>query len=440
MTLNMYSISEIWNAVCEELKKSISLVGFNTWFRDLKLTDVGAGTVTVNVPSMIKMNIVDLNYRKTLEKSFAAVLGFNVTLLLTCAETAAKRESFSDNQSSVREENNFSFDNFIVGPSNRFAHAAAKAVAENPANIYNPFFIYGPSGVGKTHLMFAIENEILKKHPEKKSIYVRGEDFTNSFIQALSTGKIPEFNNRFRNVDVFLLDDIQFIAGKDSTQEAFFNTFDSLYQNHKQIVLTSDRPAKDIKSLDDRIRSRCESGLPADIQPPDYETRVGIIRSKADMLGIEIPDEIIFYIAEQVTRNTRQIEGIVKKIHAHVQMDNKMPNIAMVHGYIKDIVNDVSVVKITPQKIIEEISRTYNISEEDIISSKRSAPIAHARQVAMYVIRQVNQLTYEDIGKIFGRDHATVLYTIQKVEQMIKMDPSEKNIVEDIVANLENIN
>lgn len=441
----MDSLKEIWLAFCEDIKNYITEVSFNAWFKDLTLVEIGAGEVVINVPSPQKRDVLDLNFSQQTKKSLFNVLGFEVEVKFITDASAPSTSEEEKREFHIKSDRpgdtfKFSFDNFVVGSTNRFAHAAATAIANNPSvNDYNPFFIYGPSGVGKTHLMFAIENEILRKHPEKKSIYVRGEDFTNAFIFALNNHAIEEFNKKFRDVDIFLLDDIQFIANKDATQEALFNTIDSLYQNHKQIVLSSDRPPKDIKSLEERIRSRCECGLLTDIQPPDFETRVGIIMRKAEAVGVNITDQMAFLIAEQITRNIRQLEGIIKKLQAYTQMTGNAITFSVIHDFIKDVVNDVSIVKITPQKIIEEISRTYNISEKDIVSQKRSAHIMKARQAAMYICRETLGMTYEDIGKIFGdRDHATVLHTVKKVEGLIKMNPREKEIIEEIILNLEN--
>ena len=338
-------------------------------------------------------------------------------------------------------EDFFTFDNFIVGSTNRFAHAASFAVADNPNIIYNPLVIYGNSGVGKTHLLLAIKNHIKKKFPNKKIQYIRSEDFTNQLIASIQDGKLglgtlDDFRNKFRNVDVLLIDDIQFIAGKEQTQEEFFNTFNTLFQNNKQIVATLDRPPKEVKTLDDRIRSRLECGLFADITPPDFETRVGIINKKAEQMGITIEENLVFYIAEHIKVNTRQLEGVVKKLQAFITIQKRIPNIMVVQGFIRDIINDSKPEPIKIEKIISEVARTYNVSESDILSNRRTASLALARQVAMYIARETTSLSYKAIGESFGKDHTTVLYNVNRIEEFLKDKPYEKELVDDIIKNL----
>jgi chromosomal replication initiator protein len=325
-----------------------------------------------------------------------------------------------------------------MGACNRFAHAASMAVADNPRIIYNPLVIYGPSGVGKTHLLLAIRNRIKEKFPEKRIEYVRCEEFTNNLIEAIHTGTSDIFRNRFRNLDVLLIDDIQFIAGKEQTQEEFFNTFNALHQGGKQLVFTMDRPPKDVKTLDDRIRNRLEMGLFADITPPDYETRVGIIKKKAESLGISIEDNLVHYIAEHIKMNIRQLEGVVKKLQAFISIQNHTPTVSVVQNIIREVVNDTKPEPIKIEKIIAEVARTYDVSEKDIISKRKTAELAKARQIAMYIARETTELSYKPIGEAFGKDHTTVLYAVKKVEAFLKENPHEKEIIDDIIKNIKN--
>ena len=289
--------------------------------------------------------------------------------------------------------------------------------------------------------MLAIKNHLKKNNPYKKIEYIRSEEFTNQLIQALQEGKlgigsIDDFRNKYRNADVLLIDDIHFIAGKEQTQEEFFNTFNTLIQNNKQIVVTVDKPPKDIKTLDDRIRSRLEGGLFADILAPDFETRVGIIMKKAEQYNIEISEPIAYYIAENIKVNTRQLEGVVKKIQAFVSIQKKVPTISAVQGIIKDIISDTRPEPIKVEKIIAEVAHTYNVSESDILSNRRTAELVLARQVAMYIARETTDLSYKAIGESFGKDHTTVLYNVNKIEEFLRDKPYQKELVDDLIANL----
>ena len=435
------SIDDIWSAVCEECKKTISEVAFNCFLKDLKPVSLDAGEFILSINNEYMRGVVEQNYTEVLKKAIKNVMGIDLNVKIIFEddeEKIIKAEQFSDGLSF---EDFFTFSNFVVGSTNRFAHAASYSVATNPSNSYNPLVIYGPSGVGKTHLMLAIKNEIKKNFPYKKIEYTRGEDFTNQLIKALQEGKlglgsIDDFRNKFRNVDVLLIDDIHFIAGKEQTQEEFFNTFNTLYQNNKQIVVTLDRPIKEIKTLDDRIRSRFESGLSADITPPDFETRVGIINKKCEQMHIEIEEALIYYIAEHIKVNTRQLEGVVKKFHAYISIQNKMPTMAVVQGLIRDVINDTQPEPIKIDKIISEVAKTYNVSESDILSNRRTAALALARQVAMYIARETTNLSYKAIGESFGKDHTTVLYNVNRIEEFLKDKPYQKELVDDIIKNL----
>lgn len=435
------SLDDIWSAVCEECKKSISEVAFDCFLKPLKPVSLDAGIFILSIDNEYMRGVVEQNYTELLRTALKAVMGIDIDARIIYEdeeEEIIKAEQLSEG---LTFEDFFTFSNFVVGSTNRFAHAASLAVSNNSSITYNPLVIYGPSGVGKTHLMLAIKNQIKKNFPYKKIVYTRGEDFTNELIKAIQDGKlglgtIDDFRNKYRGVDVLLVDDIHFIAGKEQTQEEFFNTFNTLYQNNKQIVVTLDRPPREIKTLDDRIRSRFESGLFADISLPDFETRVGIIQKKSQQLHIEIEESLVFYIAEHIKSNTRQLEGVVKKLEAYISIQGKIPNLAVVQGFIRDIINDTRPEPVKIETIIAEVAKTYNVSESDILSNRRTAALALARQVAMYIARETTNLSFSAIGESFGKDHTTVLYNVKKVEKFLKDKPYEKELVNDIIRNL----
>lgn len=435
------SIDDIWSAVCEECKKTISEVAFDCFLRNLKPISLDAGVFVLSIDNEYMRSVVEQNYTELLENASKKVMGIEIEVKIVFEDEEEKIIKAEQLSEGLTFEDFFTFSNFVVGSTNRFAHAASLAVANNNSITYNPLVIYGPSGVGKTHLMLAIKNQIKKNFPYKKIVYTRGEDFTNELIKAIQDGKlglgaIDDFRTKYRCVDVLLIDDIHFIAGKEQTQEEFFNTFNTLYQNNKQIVVTLDRPPREIKTLDDRIRSRFESGLFADIALPDFETRVGIIQKKAEQLHIEIEESLVFYIAEHIKSNTRQLEGVVKKLEAYVSIQNKIPTLAVIQGFIRDIINDTKPEPIKIETIIAEVAKTYNVTESDILSNRRTAALALARQVAMYIARETTNLSYKAIGESFGKDHTTVLYNVNKVETFLKDKPYEKELVEDIIKNL----
>ena len=435
------SLDDIWSAVCEECKKSISEVAFDCFLKPLKPISLDAGIFILSIDNEYMRGVVEQNYTELLRSALKAVMGIDIDARIIFEDEEEKIIKAEQLSEGLTFEDFFTFSNFVVGSTNRFAHAASLAVSNNSNITYNPLVIYGPSGVGKTHLMLAIKNQIRKNFPYKKIVYTRGEDFTNELIKALQDGKlglgtIEDFRTKYRGVDVLLIDDIHFIAGKESTQEEFFNTFNTLYQNNKQIVVTLDRPPREIKTLDDRIRSRFESGLFADIALPDFETRVGIIQKKADQLHIEIEESLVFYIAEHIKSNTRQLEGVVKKLEAYISIQGKIPNLAVVQGFIRDIINDTRPEPVKIETIIAEVAKTYNVSESDILSNRRTAALALARQVAMYIARETTNLSFSAIGESFGKDHTTVLYNVKKVEKFLMDKPYEKELVNDIIRNL----
>ncbi|MBE6728432.1 MAG: chromosomal replication initiator protein DnaA [Ruminococcaceae bacterium] len=432
------SIEDIWTAVCEECKTKISVITFDCFLKNLKPVALEPGEFIVSINNDYLKSVIETNYTAVLKESIKAVMGIELELRIDLEDDEEKIRNAEQYSEGLTFEDFFTFDSFIVGSTNRFAHAASFAVADKPSIIYNPLVIYGPSGVGKTHLMLAIKNHIKKKFPMKTIAYVRSEDFTNQLIQALKNGieAMDEFHAKYRTADILLIDDIQFIAGKESTQEEFFNTFNTLHQNNKQIVVTLDRPPKEINLLDDRIRSRFESGLFADITPPDFETRVGIINKKAEQVNIELEESLVFYIADHIKDNTRQLEGVVKKLHAYITIQQKIPSVTVVQGFIRDVINDTKPEPIKTEKIISEVARTYNVTENDILSNRRTAPLALARQVAMYITRETTDLSYKAIGQAFGKDHTTVLYNVTRIEEFLRDKPHEKALVDEIIKNL----
>ncbi len=428
------SITDLWERICEDCKETekISEVGLKAWVVDLVPISTDDGVLTLATDNIYIKKTVDGYYKKILEKSCEEVSGLPMTIeVIVRSNEAEGGKELKDNLDEV-----YTFENFVVGPSNHIAHASALAVANKPyANQYNPLFLYGNSGVGKTHLMSAIKNSIEKNYPEKKILFLRGEQFANELIQAIRNQTTDIFHDRFRSVDVLLIDDIHFIAGKEQAQEEFFNTFNALYPE-RQIVVTSDRPPKEIKTLEERIRSRLESGMMADMQPPEFETRVSILKNKADQLGIDVDDDILYYIAEQIKSNVRQLEGIIKKLKAYVTVDTNRLTMGLVQRYIRDVVSETIPDPVTVEKIVDEVSRTYNVAPEDIYSRKKSADIAFARQVSMYIVAQVMSLSSTDIGKKFNKDHTTVLYTIEKIKNIIKDNENEKKLIDDIIKNV----
>ena len=331
----------------------------------------------------------------------------------------------------------YTFDNFIVGNSNRVATAVAKSIAAAPAQKWNPFYIYGGSGLGKTHLIYAICGKIRQNHPDYKLLYVKGEEFANELILAIRNGTTAEFKEKYRQADLLAVDDIQFIAGKESTQEEFFHTFNSLYECGKQIILTSDRPPKEIKTLEDRLRTRFEWGLLVDVQPPDFETRMAIISRKADSLGLALPEDVAAFIAGKLKDNVRQLEGVVKRLDAHANLTGAPITMLLAENAIQDIMTEQTPLPVTVDRIIDEVARTYGVTAEDIRGQRRSNQISTARQV----VREITGMTQLEIGQEFGgRDHSTVVYALQQVTKAIQTDPRKKEVIEDIIKNIRNLN
>ena len=434
----MNNLEDVWSAVLTQLRQDETISGpaFDMWISCMEPQSIRGDEFVVMVRKTLQRDIIEQQYRKKIEPVIESVLGFPLKLKILCYDPA-EEEAPAEYLTSQPVDEEYTFDNFIVGSSNKFAHAAAQAVASKPAYQYNPLFIYGGSGLGKTHLLHAICNEMLKKSPNANIVYVTGETFTNELIESVRSSSMPSFRMKYRDADVLLIDDVQFIGGKESTQEEFFHTFDFLYQAHRQIVLTSDRPPKEISSLADRLRSRFESGLLADIQPPDLETRIVIITRKAEQLDLYISPEVCEYIASQLKTNIRQLEGVVNKMRASYLLTGETPSLSSAQNAIRVVRSDMQPTPITIEKIIEEVARTMNVSPEDIRSQKSTAPISRARQTAVYVIREITGLSTDAIGKEFGgRDHSTIVYSYNKAKKMMETDVSYKHMVEDITKNI----
>lgn len=453
----METYNDIWDAVLEYCKGKVSETGYKLWLKTVEIGGFENNSFVLIMGSAVKKKIVMEQYGSLIEEALEQVLGFKINVKYRFHqsifdevedENNKEEEQQNNNQNVKRGNDQFTFDNFIEGPSNRFAYRAAIAVSKNPGGInngadslnYNPLFIYGKSGLGKTHILNAICHEISINFPEMRILYVRCEDFVNEFISALGKKTIDEFHDKFRNIDILLIDDIQFIGGKDRTEEEFFHTFNSLVENGKQIVLTSDRPPKEIRSLTERLCTRFEKGLLADIQSPEYETRCAIIKSKAKMINFDISDAVVNYVAEKIKTNIRQLEGITVRLHAMSQLSGEKPTIALAQKVIKDVIDDTQQpVPVTIEKIVEEVSRTEGISVEDIYGKKQKANITHARKIAMYIIREVTNTSYEAIGEKFNKHHSTVMYNIQQISEEMETDSRLNRVVNDMINNIKDM-
>jgi len=426
----------VWEKVLELMREDLTSTTLSTWFDDARALALDVDRFVLYTPTTFKRDIITMRYRPFIQKALRELFSaeFDV-LVLTEGELDEVKPQADDGFLPGSE--GYTFDRFIVGSSNKFAHAAAKAVADKPGQSYNPLYIYGESGLGKTHLLYAIARAIHEKHPDYKIVYIKGDAFTDELVRAIREGRNAEFKEKYRGADVFLMDDVQFIAGRDSTQEEMFHTFNVLHDLKKQIVFTSDRPPKELLRLDDRLKTRFEWGLIADIMPPDYETRVAIIKNKAIQSGMELPDFLLQLIAENITANVRQIEGTVNKIMAYQDLMGDAVSKDTVVRAVKDMFKDKSDILPTADVIIDEVCKFYNVEPDVLRGQSRAKDISLARQIAMYQIRRLTNLSLKEIGKEFdGRDHTTVLHSIERIEKLIKSDQEKAEIIKDITANI----
>lgn len=434
----MNSAAEIWGPVLSLMEQTMTKTTLSTWFDEAEPVDLLEDRFILCVPTDFKREIIASRYVPDLQKALQELFSAHLEVVLISPQ---EKETYQRQQTSAGQffpgTEEYTFERFVVGNSNKFAHAAAVAVAENPGQTYNPLFIYGESGLGKTHLLYAVARVIKKAHPEFRIVYIRGDAFTNELIAAIREGKNEEFRAKYRSADVFLMDDVQFIAGRDSTQEEMFHTFNTLYEEKKQIVFTADRPPKEMLRLEDRLKTRFEWGLLADIQPPDYETRAAIIKNKAIRMGVDLPDAALSYIAENITSNVRQIEGVVNKILAYRDLENSKVDVNSVTRAVRDMLKDTSDILPTPDVIIEEVGKFYDIATAELRGQSRTKGTSLARNIAMYLIREMTKLSLKDIGKVFeGRDHSTVINSINRVEKLRKEDPEIEEIIKDIRSNI----
>ncbi len=436
----MDSFVEIWESIKELLRSRVTEVAYNVWLSPLEFVSFQSDTITLSI-SDFKRKIIEDKFSSLIEEACADAFGFPVHVhYVTPDDSAQLKTGFSPEQEPAHadeEETAYTFQNFITGPSNRFAHAAALNVANNPGKAYNPLFIYGHSGLGKTHLLSAIMHEIKRQRPNEVILYISGEHFTNELIYHLKEHNTSTFHEKYRGCDVLLVDDIQFIANKETTQEEFFHTFEALKNAGKQIVLSSDRPPREMLTLEERLRTRFEGGLIADIQPPTLETRMAIVKKKAEELNVDLNDDVVSFIAENIKKNIRQLEGTVKKIKAYQEVEGARPNIAIAKRAISDIMGDNPPTPVTVENIINEVSRTFNVSPADIRSEKRSANISQARQVAIYIIHTVTDLSLSAIGAEFSNKHySTMIYSIKEMENKLATNMTLKATVDDIIKNI----
>ncbi len=438
--MSVNSLNDIWQSVLGVLGENLTSTAISTWFDDCVPIELDGSSLVLQTSTEFKRDILVNRFSEAIKKAMSDIFSTEFNVKILTKDEARDYEEHKNVDDPLPEMGGYTFDRFIVGNSNKFAHSAALSVAQKPGKAYNPLFIYGNSGLGKTHLLLAIGQYIREHNPGAKIAYVKGDEFTNQLLKAIKEGTGEEFRLKYRNVDLFLVDDIQFISGKQATQEEFFHTFNNIYEAGHQIVITSDRPPMDMTLLDDRLSTRFQGGLMADIQPPDIETRMVIARAKAAQLGLVLEDDAVTYIAETLTSNVRQIEGVIKRLTAYREILDSKIDIAAIKRAIKDVVRIGTFIP-SPQLIIRETARYYQLTEEDLRGQNRSKGTNTARQIAMYLIRTLTNTGLKEIGAEFGnRNHSTVISALRKVEDLLKDDPSYAAAVRDITSNISNIN
>ncbi|PLX97696.1 MAG: chromosomal replication initiator protein DnaA [Desulfuromonas sp.] len=430
---------QIWNKTLDKLELSLNPQHFATWIKPIELVDIKADTVKLQVPNRFFLDWIRENYFQMIRETLSTIGSVEYNLEFNISANSSENNIKNSNKEeqpvpakkfspplnrnqSININPKYTFDEFVTGSSNQFAYAAAMAVANNPATTYNPLFVYGGVGLGKTHLVNAIGNEILKNDPQMSICYYTSEKFMNELINSLRYNKMDEFRNKFRTMDVLMIDDIQFIAGKERTQEEFFHTFNSLYESHKQIVVTSDKFPKEIPGLEERLRSRFEWGLIADIQAPDVETKQAILKVKAENNGIDLPEDVALFLANSASNNVRDLEGYLVRIGAYASLTSTSISLEMAKDILKDILVEKNR-KISTEQIQKAVAAHFGIKNSDLKSAKRHKALVMARQIAMYLTRQLTPLSYPDIGEQFGgKDHSTIIHAIKKIDKQLEND------------------
>lgn len=436
----MTNLDTVWEKTLESISTLLSKPSFETWFKPTKPISLDGNVLTVEVPNDFAREWLESRYASLLASTIRDLIEEEIELRFVTPEKkeASKVNTAAPQTVQLSSLNpKYSFESFVVGESNRFAHAASLAVAEAPGKAYNPLFIYGGVGLGKTHLMQAVGHFVLKSHSDYRVVYVSSEKFTNELINAIRFNRTPQFRDTYRNVDVLLVDDIQFFAGKESTQEEFFHTFNTLYESGRQIVISSDRPPKEIPTLEDRLRSRFEWGLITDIQAPDLETRIAILRKKASTEGWHLPNDVIVNIADQINSNIRELEGALIRIIAFASFHNKQVTLEMANEVLKDVISSSKTQRVTIPLIQQAVAEYFNIEIEDLKAKRRTKNVTFPRQIAMYIIRELTDYSLPKIGEEFGgRDHTTVIHSYEKIQNSIKEDPEIDRIIKTLIHKL----
>ncbi|MFB1051706.1 chromosomal replication initiator protein DnaA [Paraliobacillus sp. JSM ZJ581] len=450
----MENIEDLWTSTLAKIKEKVSKPSYDTWLKNTSANNITEDTIIISAPNEFARDWLESRYTSLISDALFEVTGAKLKTKFVIPETEHLQEDKSHEAKKIptirTSDNNqlpktmlndkYTFNTFVIGSGNRFAHAASLAVAEAPAKAYNPLFIYGGVGLGKTHLMHAIGHYVLDHNPDAKVVYLTSEKFTNEFINSIRDNKAENFRNKYRSIDVLLIDDIQFLAGKEQTQEEFFHTFNTLHEESKQIIISSDRPPKEIPTLEDRLRSRFEWGLITDITPPDLETRIAILRKKAKAEGLDIPNEVMLYIANQIDTNIRELEGALIRVVAYSSLINKDIDASLAAEALKDIIPSSRPRVITIATIQEVISEKYQIKLEEFAAKKRTKSIAFPRQIAMYLSRELTDFSLPKIGEEFGgRDHTTVLHAHEKISKMLSEDDLLNRDIEEIKERLKSM-